>query len=105
MSVSPSVSAPQGLFSNPYLLLVLTVAMWGGHSVVSRMAVGDPGATSMRGAVGTIGLTVTTALGQTNQHENRRDGAAARRATVCMRGAAPPSAMFVNGGRRGGRPI
>lgn len=30
-----------GLFANPYLLLVLTTAMWGGHSVVSRMAVGE----------------------------------------------------------------
>jgi drug/metabolite transporter (DMT)-like permease len=29
------------LFSNPYLLLVLTTAMWGGHSVVSRLAVGE----------------------------------------------------------------
>lgn len=42
MSLSPSASAaPRGLFSNPYLLLVLTVAMWGGHSVVSRLAVGE----------------------------------------------------------------
>ena len=41
MSASPSVSASRGLFSNPYLLLVLTVAMWGGHSVVSRLAVGE----------------------------------------------------------------
>lgn len=29
------------LFANPYLLLVLTTAMWGGHSVVSRLAVGE----------------------------------------------------------------
>lgn len=42
MSASPSASAiARGLFSNPYLLLVLTVAMWGGHSVVSRLAVGE----------------------------------------------------------------
>jgi drug/metabolite transporter (DMT)-like permease len=42
MSVSSSTSAAgQGFFSNPYLLLVLTVAMWGGHSVVSRLAVGE----------------------------------------------------------------
>ncbi|WP_300302336.1 DMT family transporter [Ferrovibrio sp.] len=31
----------QGLYSRPYLLLVLTTAMWGGHSVVSRLAVGE----------------------------------------------------------------
>lgn len=42
MSALPSASVPsRGLFSNPYLLLVLTMAMWGGHSVVSRLAVGE----------------------------------------------------------------
>lgn len=29
------------LFDNPYLLLVLTTMMWAGHSVVSRLAVGE----------------------------------------------------------------
>ncbi|MFN4166044.1 MAG: DMT family transporter [Ferrovibrio sp.] len=37
-SIQPIV---QGLYSSPYLLLVLTTAMWGGHSVVSRLAVGE----------------------------------------------------------------
>ena len=47
MSVSaPSSAAPtpgllHRLYGNPYLLLVLTMAMWGGHSVVSRLAVGE----------------------------------------------------------------
>ncbi|WP_341897859.1 DMT family transporter [Ferrovibrio terrae] len=49
MSAQPTSDKPPsagksvltGLFANPYLLLVLTVAMWGGHSVVSRMAVGE----------------------------------------------------------------
>lgn len=42
MSVLSPVPTPaRGLFSNPYLLLVLTMAMWGGHSVVSRLAVGE----------------------------------------------------------------
>jgi drug/metabolite transporter (DMT)-like permease len=46
MSVPPSsqpaaAGKSSGLFSNPYLLLTLTMAMWGGHSVVSRMAVGE----------------------------------------------------------------
>lgn len=43
MSAPPSAikSLATGLFANPYLLLVLTTAMWGGHSVVSRMAVGE----------------------------------------------------------------
>jgi drug/metabolite transporter (DMT)-like permease len=36
-----SASLRARLFGNPYLLLVLTMAMWGGHSVVSRMAVGE----------------------------------------------------------------
>jgi len=44
MSV-PSSAENTGLFgrlySNAYLLLVLTTAMWGGHSVVSRLAVGE----------------------------------------------------------------
>ena len=34
-------TAIQTLYSKPYLLLVCTMAMWGGHSVVSRMAVGE----------------------------------------------------------------
>lgn len=38
---SPASGPAKGLFSNPYLLLVLTMAMWGGHSVVSRLAVGE----------------------------------------------------------------
>ncbi|MCW0235108.1 MAG: DMT family transporter [Ferrovibrio sp.] len=37
----PSSGLAAGLFANPYLLLVLTTAMWGGHSVVSRLAVGE----------------------------------------------------------------
>lgn len=44
MSTPPpvvSASLRARLFGNPYLLLVLTMAMWGGHSVVSRMAVGE----------------------------------------------------------------
>ncbi|HEX6959521.1 MAG TPA: DMT family transporter [Ferrovibrio sp.] len=45
MSVSlpaaPARDLLRGLLSNPYLLLVLTMAMWGGHSVVSRLAVGE----------------------------------------------------------------
>ncbi|WP_341703614.1 DMT family transporter [Ferrovibrio sp.] len=45
--MSESVSSPatgrifRRLSGNPYLLLVLTMAMWGGHSVVSRLAVGE----------------------------------------------------------------
>lgn len=44
MSVPSSAENPGlfgRLFANPYLLLVLTTAMWGGHSVVSRLAVGE----------------------------------------------------------------
>jgi drug/metabolite transporter (DMT)-like permease len=41
MSAPPVQSSAAGLFANPYLLLTLTMAMWGGHSVVSRMAVGE----------------------------------------------------------------
>ncbi|MEK9970191.1 MAG: DMT family transporter [Ferrovibrio sp.] len=47
---APSSSPPaasSGLFANPYILLILTMAMWGGHSVVSRMAVGEISPASM----------------------------------------------------------
>src|SRR3546814_7176201 len=44
-SAKPSAKSPSGpvgwLYDNPYLLLILTMAMWGGHSVVSRLAVGE----------------------------------------------------------------
>ena len=38
---TPAAGPVRWLFDNPYLLLVLTMAMWGGHSVVSRLAVGQ----------------------------------------------------------------
>lgn len=42
MSVpSPAPVPSGGLFANPYLLLTLTMAMWGCHSAVSRLAVGE----------------------------------------------------------------
>jgi drug/metabolite transporter (DMT)-like permease len=41
-SADSRTAGPFGwLFDNPYLLLVLTTAMWAGHSVVSRLAVGE----------------------------------------------------------------
>jgi drug/metabolite transporter (DMT)-like permease len=38
---APAAGPLRWLFGNPYLLLILTMAMWGGHSVVSRLAVGE----------------------------------------------------------------
>lgn len=41
-SQASATAGPFGwIFDNPYLLLVLTTAMWAGHSVVSRLAVGE----------------------------------------------------------------
>lgn len=42
MTTPPSKSGTASrLFANPYILLVLTTAIWGGHSAVSRLAVGE----------------------------------------------------------------
>lgn len=37
----PIKTVLQGLYARPYFLLISTMAMWGGHTAVSRLAVGE----------------------------------------------------------------